>query len=77
MSAGDGSGRQVVSGEQVENPLTAAAAADGEGELRPGTPPNPLNQPSDYLSNPDTSRYLPSQTQTTRAPLWPSGPGPS
>lgn len=30
-----------------------------------------------HLSNPDTIRYLPSHTHTTRAPLWPSGPAPS
>lgn len=30
-----------------------------------------------YLSNPDTNRYFPSHTHTTRAPLWPSGPVPS
>lgn len=35
------------------------------------------NDHDKYLSNPETNRYLPSHTQTIRAPLGPSGPGPS
>lgn len=85
MSAGYGSRGQGVGRVQVESSLTATKR--GKGFPIPGKlvsvwkakksldDRDQFTNP--YLSNPDTSRYFPSHTHTTRAPLWPSGPGPS
>lgn len=90
LNAGYGSRGQGVCRVQVESSLTATA--EGEQKVVTGrflslvtaalgvyfydTLKNTICLVQ-YLSNPDTNRYLPPRTHTTRAPLGPSGPGPS
>lgn len=78
--AGYGSRGQGVSRVQVESSLTATEEGRQEGasgELMYFCILRICLCHVQYLSNPDTNRNFPSHTHTARAPLWPSGPGPS
>lgn len=89
LNVGYSTGGQGVCRVQVERSLTATAGEQKKvracliytsqrctGNMTDDTLTNTICLVQ-YLSNPDTNRYLPPHTHTTRAPLGPSGPGPS